>query len=80
MTTACTNTLKDRFVHQTTDHGITLRQGSRREIPSQMVRASGRTYGRVQVGSAVPVEMAAAAVARALKEETVFLDAKVAAK
>jgi len=61
MTTACVNPSKGRFVHPTLHHGITLRQAARLQtFPDWFVFEGGLMAGGVQVGNAVPVDMAAA--------------------
>lgn len=61
MTTACINPSKGRFVHPTLHHGITLRQAARLQtFPDWFVFDGGLMAGGVQVGNAVPVDMAAA--------------------
>jgi DNA (cytosine-5)-methyltransferase 1 len=68
MTTACINPSKGRFVHPTLHHGITLRQAARlQSFPDWFVFEGGLMAGGVQVGNAVPVDMAAALL-RPLKE------------
>lgn len=64
MTTACINPSKGRFVHPTADHGITLRQAARfQTFPEWYTFEGGLMAGGVQVGNAVPVEMARALIA-----------------
>lgn len=59
MTTACINPSKGRFVHPTLDHGITLRQAARfQTFPDWYTFEGGLMAGGVQVGNAVPVELA----------------------
>jgi DNA (cytosine-5)-methyltransferase 1 len=61
MTTACINPSKGRFVHPTRHHGITLRQAARiQSFPDWFNFHGGIMAGGVQVGNAVPVEMARA--------------------
>lgn len=61
MTTACINPSKGRFVHPTKNHGITLRQAARlQSFPEWFTFGGGIMAGGVQVGNAVPVEMARA--------------------
>jgi DNA (cytosine-5)-methyltransferase 1 len=61
MTTACINPSKGRFVHPTLHHGITLRQAARLQtFPDWFTFEGGLMAGGVQVGNAVPVDMAAA--------------------
>lgn len=63
MTTACINPSKGRFVHPTEDHGITLRQAARfQTFPDWYTFEGGLMAGGVQVGNAVPVDMARALV------------------
>lgn len=63
MTTACINPSKGRFVHPTRDHGITLRQAARfQTFPEWFVFEGGLMAGGVQVGNAVPVQMAKALI------------------
>jgi DNA (cytosine-5)-methyltransferase 1 len=63
MTTACINPSKGRFVHPTKDHGITLRQAARlQSFPDWYTFEGGLIAGGVQVGNAVPVDMARALV------------------
>lgn len=63
MTTACINPSKGRFVHPTRDHGITLRQAARfQTFPDWYTFEGGLMAGGVQVGNAVPVEMARALI------------------
>ena len=60
MTTACVNPSKGRFVHPTLHHGITLRQAARLQtFPDWFVFEGGLMAGGMQVGNAVPVDMAA---------------------
>jgi len=64
MTTACINPSKGRFVHPTQNHGITLRQAARfQTFPDWYIFEGGLMAGGVQVGNAVPVEMARALTA-----------------
>ncbi len=59
MTTACINPSKGRFVHPTEHHGITLRQAARlQSFPDWFNFEGGIMAGGVQVGNAVPVELA----------------------
>lgn len=61
MTTACINPSKGRFVHPTKHHGITLRQAARiQSFPDWFIFEGGLMAGGVQVGNAVPVELAKA--------------------
>lgn len=61
MTTACINPSKGRFVHPTLHHGITLRQAARLQtFPDWFVFEGGLMAGGVQVGNAVPIDMATA--------------------
>jgi DNA (cytosine-5)-methyltransferase 1 len=61
MTTACINPSKGRFVHPTLHHGITLRQAARLQtFPDWFVFDGGLMAGGVQVGNAVPIDMATA--------------------
>jgi len=61
MTTACINPSKGRFVHPTLHHGITLRQAARlQSFPDWFEFEGGLMAGGVQVGNAVPVDMASA--------------------
>ena len=61
MTTACINPSKGRFVHPTKNHGITLREAARlQSFPDWFTFGGGLMAGGVQVGNAVPVEMARA--------------------
>jgi DNA (cytosine-5)-methyltransferase 1 len=61
MTTACINPSKGRFVHPTEDHGITLRQAARiQSFPDWFNFEGGLMAGGVQVGNAVPVDLAKA--------------------
>lgn len=61
MTTACINPSKGRFVHPTENHGITLRQAARlQSFPDWFTFEGGLMAGGVQVGNAVPVELAKA--------------------
>jgi DNA (cytosine-5)-methyltransferase 1 len=61
MTTACINPSKGRFVHPTLHHGITLRQAARLQaFPDWFVFEGGLMAGGVQVGNAVPVDLATA--------------------
>ncbi|TGT46295.1 DNA cytosine methyltransferase [Mesorhizobium sp. M8A.F.Ca.ET.165.01.1.1] len=63
MTTACINPSKGRFVHPTENHGITLRQAARfQSFPDWFVFEGGLMAGGVQVGNAVPVQMAKALI------------------
>lgn len=64
MTTACINPSKGRFVHPTEDHGITLRQAARlQSFPDWFNFEGGIIAGGVQVGNAVPVDLASALLA-----------------
>ncbi|POB00837.1 DNA cytosine methyltransferase [Halopseudomonas oceani] len=59
MTTACINPSKGRFVHPTEHHGITLRQAARlQSFPDWYNFEGGLMAGGMQVGNAVPVELA----------------------
>lgn len=59
MTTACINPSKGRFVHPTKHHGITLRQAARiQSFPDWFTFEGGLMAGGIQVGNAVPVELA----------------------
>ncbi|MDP1874831.1 DNA cytosine methyltransferase [Phenylobacterium sp.] len=59
MTTACINPSKGRFVHPTEHHGITLRHAARfQTFPDWYTFEGGLMAGGVQVGNAVPVDMA----------------------
>ena len=61
MTTACVNPSKGRFVHPTEHHGITLRQAARiQSFPDWFNFEGGIMAGGVQVGNAVPVDLAKA--------------------
>jgi DNA (cytosine-5)-methyltransferase 1 len=61
MTTACINPSKGRFVHPTKHHGITLRQAARiQSFPDWFIFEGGLMAGGVQVGNAVPVDLAKA--------------------
>lgn len=61
MTTACINPSKGRFVHPTENHGITLRQAARlQSFPDWFNFEGGIMAGGVQVGNAVPVDLAKA--------------------
>ena len=61
MTTACINPSKGRFVHPTENHGITLRQAARiQSFPDWFNFEGGLMAGGVQVGNAVPVDLATA--------------------
>lgn len=63
MTTACINPSKGRFVHPTRDHGITLRHAARfQTFPDWYTFEGGLMAGGVQVGNAVPVNMASALI------------------
>jgi DNA (cytosine-5)-methyltransferase 1 len=73
MTTACINPSKGRFVHPTENHGITLRQAARLQaFPDWFTFEGGLMAGGVQVGNAVPVELARALLAP-LKEAALQL-------
>lgn len=64
MTTACINPSKGRFVHPTKHHGITLRQAARiQSFPDWFIFEGGLMAGGVQVGNAVPVDLARALLA-----------------
>jgi len=64
MTTACINPSKGRFVHPTKHHGITLRQAARiQSFPDWFIFEGGLMASGVQVGNAVPVELAKALLA-----------------
>lgn len=61
MTTACINPSKGRFVHPTLHHGITLRQAARiQSFPEWFTFEGGIMAGGMQVGNAVPVDLATA--------------------
>ena len=61
MTTACINPSKGRFVHPTEHHGITLRQAARiQSFPDWFNFEGGLMAGGIQVGNAVPVDLAKA--------------------
>lgn len=61
MTTACINPSKGRFVHPTRHHGITARQAARLQtFPDGFVFEGGLMAAGVQIGNAVPVELARA--------------------
>lgn len=61
MTTACVNPSKGRFVHPTQHHGITLREAARLQtFPDWFTFEGGLMAGGVQVGNAVPIDMASA--------------------
>lgn len=61
MTTACINPSKGRFVHPTEHHGITLRQAARiQSFPDWFNFEGGIMASGIQVGNAVPVELAKA--------------------
>ncbi|MFL9840462.1 DNA cytosine methyltransferase [Sphingomonas sp. ST-64] len=64
MTTACVNPSKGRFVHPTEHHGITLRQAARlQSFPDWFNFEGGIMAGGVQVGNAVPVNLAKEVIA-----------------
>jgi DNA (cytosine-5)-methyltransferase 1 len=59
MTTACINPSKGRFVHPTEHHGITARQAARLQtFPEHFVFEGGLMAAGVQIGNAVPVQLA----------------------
>lgn len=59
MTTACINPSKGRFVHPTEHHGITARQAARLQtFPDDFVFGGGLMAAGIQIGNAVPVELA----------------------
>ena len=59
MTTACINPSRGRFVHPTENHGITLRQAARiQSFPDWFNFEGGLMAGGIQVGNAVPVDLA----------------------
>ena len=61
MTTACINPSKGRFVHPTEHHGITLRQAAGiQSFPDWFNFEGGLMAGGIQVGNAVPVDLARA--------------------
>ena len=61
MTTACINPSKGRFVHPTEHHGITLRQAARiQSFPDWFNFEGGIMASGIQVGNAVPVDLAKA--------------------
>ena len=61
MTTACINPSRGRFVHPTEHHGITLRQAANlQSFPDWFNFEGGLTAGGVQIGNAVPVDLARA--------------------
>jgi DNA (cytosine-5)-methyltransferase 1 len=73
MTTACINPSKGRFVHPTQHHGITLRQAARlQSFPDWFNFEGGIMAGGVQVGNAVPVDLAKALL-RPLREAVLKL-------
>jgi len=78
MTTACINPSKGRFVHPTKNHGITLRQAARlQSFPEWYTFGGGIMAGGVQVGNAVPVEMARALLVP-LREAAAEVKARIA--
>lgn len=78
MTTACINPSKGRFVHPTEHHGITLRQAARlQSFPDWYNFEGGLMAGGIQVGNAVPVDLARALL-EPLKEAAISV--KVPAK
>lgn len=78
MTTACINPSKGRFVHPTKNHGITLRQAARLQtFPEWYTFSGGIMAGGVQVGNAVPVEMARALLVP-LREAAAEVKARIA--
>jgi len=59
MTTACINPSKGRFVHPTEHHGITARQAARLQtFPDDFVFEGGLMAAGMQIGNAVPVQLA----------------------
>lgn len=61
MTTACINPSKGRFVHPTEHHGITARQAARLQtFPDDFVFEGGLMASGMQIGNAVPVQLARA--------------------
>lgn len=59
MTTACINPSKGRFVHPTSDHGITVRQAARiQTFPDEFKFMGGLMAAGQQIGNAVPVKLA----------------------
>ncbi len=64
MTTACINPSKGRFVHPTQHNGITLRHAARLQgFPDTFTFEGGLMAGGVQVGNAVPIQLAEAVIA-----------------
>ena len=75
MTTACINPSKGRFVHPTEHHGVTLRQAARiQSFPDWFNFEGGLMAGGVQVGNAVPVDLAKALL-QPLKQAAISLRA-----
>lgn len=69
MTTACINPSKGRFVHPTLHHGITARQAARLQtFPDEFVFEGGLMAAGVQIGNAVPVELARSLCAHLLQQ------------
>ncbi len=74
MTTACINPSKGRFVHPTSNHGITLRQAARFQcFPDTFVFSGGLIAGGIQVGNAVPIALGLE-VLDAIKDALAFAD------
>lgn len=72
MTTACINPSKGRFVHPTLHHGITARQAARLQtFPDEFVFEGGLMAAGVQIGNAVPVELARSLCAHLLQQFTI---------
>lgn len=68
MTTACINPSKGRFVHPTKHHGITARQAARLQtFPDEFLFEGGLMAAGVQIGNAVPVELARALCAHLIQ-------------
>lgn len=65
MTTACINPSKGRFVHPTMHHGITARQAARLQtFPDDFIFEGGLMAAGIQIGNAVPVELARYVIAQ----------------
>jgi len=71
MTTACINPSKGRFVHPTSNHGITVREAARiQTFPDDFVFKGGLTAAGRQIGNAVPVDLGIALIKHIKKQLT----------
>ena len=64
MTTACINPSKGRFLHPTSNHGITVRHAARfQTFPDEFIFSGGIIASGRQIGNAVPVDLGIALLA-----------------